>query len=208
MSRRAAVATRPRPKSRQGDESRPDYQRPKHKTGGDCTKPGYRGRIPDQRNQLRCCGRGGPLRSDHKEHNTLPHPVDPDYHCINPHAWSVASNQSVDTKAVWSKLYTSRETDCQGDPQVINPQVINQFRQPRCRWWYNATGRCATSPRDRPRFSNAAQRSTNAFSMTKWPGSLWLPSRKPRASKVWRSSSSMPGLPHIMMRSVSMSSGG
>jgi hypothetical protein len=32
--------------------------------------------------------------------------------------------------------------------------------------------------------------------MTKWPGSLWLPSMKPRASKVWRNSSSMPGLPH------------
>ena len=52
------------------------------------------------------------------------------------------------------------------------------------------------------------QRSTNAFSITKWPGVLWLPSRKPRPSNIWRNSSSMPGLPHIMMRSVSISSGG
>jgi hypothetical protein len=51
------------------------------------------------------------------------------------------------------------------------------------------------------------QRSTNAFSITKWPGSLWLPSRKPRISNIWRSSSSMPGLPHIMMRSPSIFSG-
>ena len=35
-----------------------------------------------------------------------------------------------------------------------------------------------------------------------------LPSAKPRCSNVWRRSSSMPGLPHSMMRSVSMSSGG
>src|SRR5206468_7416276 len=51
------------------------------------------------------------------------------------------------------------------------------------------------------------QRSTNAFSITKWPGVLWLPSRKPPDSNICFNSSSIPGLPHIMMRSVSMLSG-
>ncbi len=36
------------------------------------------------------------------------------------------------------------------------------------------------------------QRSTNAFSITKWPGVLWLPSRKPPDSNITFSSSSIP----------------
>ncbi len=51
------------------------------------------------------------------------------------------------------------------------------------------------------------QRSTNAFSITKWPGVLSLPSMKPPDSNICFSSSSIPGLPHIMTRSVSILSG-
>src|SRR5262249_380921 len=52
------------------------------------------------------------------------------------------------------------------------------------------------------------QRSTNAFSITKWPGSLLEPSRKPRALNISLSSSSIAGLPHIMTRAVSISPAG
>ncbi len=45
--------------------------------------------------------------------------------------------------------------------------------------WRTAMARVNTRRCPRPGFES--YHSTNAFSMTKWPGSLWLPSRKPRA---------------------------
>ena len=62
-------------------------------------------------------------------------------------------------------------------------------------------------PRVRGGDIEQAQSSTNAFSITKWPGVLPLPSMKLRASNICFSSSSIAGLPHIMMRSAAMSSG-
>src|SRR5258708_1972104 len=51
------------------------------------------------------------------------------------------------------------------------------------------------------------QRSTKAFSITKWPREAWLPSAKPCARNIARRSSSMLGLPQSITRSVSISSG-
>src|SRR4029453_415099 len=74
---------------------------------------------------------------------------------------------------------------------------------PRC-----AIAHLRSGPSDHPGMTaRSSQRSTNAFSITKWPGVLWLPSRKPPDSNICLSSSSIPGLPHIMMRSVSILSG-
>ncbi|MNT24915.1 hypothetical protein D3C72_1604150 [compost metagenome] len=49
---------------------------------------------------------------------------------------------------------------------------------------------------------------TKAFSSTKWPGALILPSMKPRASSRPRTSLSISGLPHSMTRSFSVENEG
>src|SRR5687768_13271821 len=57
-------------------------------------------------------------------------------------------------------------------------------------------------------FVSGFQRSTNAFSITKWPGALWFPSLKERSANTVCKSDSMCGLPHSMTRSFSGSSDG